>query len=76
VYTARLLDRLLEIQRRAGKDEGGLLRALALDAQEDLLEIERQMVTALCEVHELKRRLETCEQARRAVSLEVFEVPR
>jgi hypothetical protein len=76
VYTARLLDRLLEIQRRAGKDEGGLLRALALDAQEDLLEIERQMVTALCEVHELKRRLETGEQARPAVSLETFEVPR
>ena len=76
MYTARVLGRLLEIQRRAGKDDAGLVRALALDAQEDLLEIERQLVAALSEVHELKRRLETCEQARRALSLENFEVPR
>lgn len=76
VYTARVLDRLLEIQRRAGKDDGALVRALALDAQEDLLEVERQMVTALSELHELKRRLERCEQSRLAASLQPFEVPR
>lgn len=66
VYTARVLDRLLEIQRRAGKDDGSVVRALALDAQEDLLEMERQMVSALSQLHELQRRLERCEQARRA----------
>jgi phage shock protein A len=66
VYTARVLDRLLDIQRRAGKDDGSVVRALALDAQEDLLEIERQIVAALAQVHELNRRLEKCHQARHA----------
>lgn len=66
VYTARVLERLLDIQRRAGKDDGSLVRALALDAQEDLLEIERQIVAALAQVHELNRRLEKCHEARHA----------
>ena len=74
VYTARVLDRLLEIQRRAGRDDGSVVRALALDAQEDLLEVERQMVAALSQVHELQRRLERCEQARRADSRHTSEV--
>ena len=76
MYTARVLTRLLEIQRRAGQGDGSVVSALALDAQDDLLEIERNLVEAFSEIHELKRRLETCERSRAAAVPRALEMVR
>ena len=64
VFTVALMQKLLEIQRRAGSDDGTTVRALALEAQDDLLELERSMIAALADNDELRRRMEQCEQLR------------
>lgn len=45
--TAALMAKLLELERRAGSDDGSSIRAIALAAQDDLLELERTLVAAL-----------------------------
>ena len=64
MFTVALMQKLLEIQRRAGSDDGTMVRALALEAQDDLLEIERTMIAVLADNDELRRRMEQCEQLR------------
>lgn len=73
MHTAGLMLKLLEIQRRAGSDNGIEVQALALAAQDDLLHIERAMIAALAENDELRRRMEKCEQARDHIRLRAIQ---
>lgn len=67
MHTAALMAKLLEIERRARSEDESGLRALALEAQDDLLQIERSIIEALSDNDELRRRMEKCEQSREQV---------
>lgn len=67
MHTAALMAKLLEIGRRAGSEDASAVRCLALEAQEDLLQIERAMIAALSDNNELRRQMEKCEQPREQV---------
>ena len=74
MFTVALMEKLLEIQRRAGSDDGTMVRGLALEAQDDLLQIERTMIAALADNDELRRRLEQCEKLRDRVQIRALRV--
>ena len=54
---AGLMAKLQEIERRAELGDLGAVRALALAAQDDLLQLEREMIAALATNNELERRI-------------------
>lgn len=60
---AELMTRLLEIERRAGSHDEGEIRTLATAAQDDLLALERAMISVLAANENLNRRLEKRERA-------------
>lgn len=64
MFTAALMARLQEIEHQSGSEDGNMVRALALEAQDDLLQIERAMIAAVADNDELRRRMEKCEQLR------------
>lgn len=57
MHAAGLMAKLLEIERRAASGDGSAVRALALAAQDELLQIERDLIATLTDNDELRRRM-------------------
>lgn len=56
MQTTQLLDKLLEIERSVGHADAIAVRAMLLEAQTQLVLLERDLLIVLNEVHELRKR--------------------
>ena len=56
MQTTQLLDKLLEIERSVGHADPIAVRAMLLEAQSQLVILERDLLIVLNEVHELRKR--------------------
>jgi len=56
--TARLIDQLLQIEQSLGKLETARIRGMIFEAQESVLELEKQMIEVLTDYEGLKMLIE------------------
>jgi len=66
---AILVAKLLEIERSIGKADPVKVRAMVLEAQGHVLELEQQLIQAMAETQRLRDRVENCEQLSRLSGL-------
>lgn len=61
---AILISKLLEIERSLGKCDPVKIRAIVLEAQGCVLELEQQLIETMGEMQRLRERMENCERSR------------
>ncbi|MGC2583169.1 MAG: hypothetical protein WA399_13785 [Acidobacteriaceae bacterium] len=64
--TAILIAKLLEIERSVAKSNSFRVRAMVLEAQGCVLELEQQLIQTMGEMQRLRERMENCERSRLA----------
>ncbi len=57
---AEIIAKLSEIERTVGKSDPVAIRAIAIEAQEGILHLERKLIATLQENQRLRERMEQC----------------